>query len=217
MNKTLMSRYKHMKERCYNPNSKSYNRYGGRGIKVCKEWLDNYQAFEDWAIENGFEETLAIDRINNDGDYEPSNCRFVTLKENNQNRRTTTFYTIDGTTKNLQQWCDYYKIKRGTVITRLQHGWDIKTALTAPVKSLKRDKTSMIGKRFGRLVVIEYAGDEYIGLDHNSRWICKCDCENTTIVGHSKLTTGHTKSCGCYVSDIARERMLYHNPMKRKE
>lgn len=215
MHKTLYSRYKHIKERCYNPNSKSYYRYGGRGIKMCDEWLNNYQSFEEWCLSHGFQEELAIDRINNDGDYSPDNCRFVTLKENNQKRNTTRWYTIDGETKNLQQWCDVYGICRGTVYSRLENGWDIKDALTKPV-SKGRDKTSLIGKRFGYLIVLSYAGDNYIGSDNNSRWVCKCDCGNTTIVGGNKLKSGHTKSCGCEVSRKARERMLNDNPMKKK-
>jgi len=71
-----------MKQRCYNPNNRSYKTYGGRGIKVCDEWRDNFMAFHDWAIANGYEEGLTIDRIDNDGDYEPNNCRWITLQEN---------------------------------------------------------------------------------------------------------------------------------------
>lgn len=217
MNKTLYRRYAHIKERCYNPNSKSFYRYGGRGISICDEWLNNYQAFEDWALSHGFEEGLAIDRIDNDGDYSPENCRFVTLKENNQKRRTTTYYTIDGETKNLQQWCDFYKIKRCTVTERLSKGYNIEDALTIPVKSHERDRTGLIGKRFGRLLVVSYAGDEYIGLDHNSRWICQCDCGNTVMVGGNKLKNGHTVSCGCYQKEVASNRMSNNNPMKKQE
>lgn len=217
MNKILYRRYYHIKERCYNKNSKSYHRYGGRGIAMCKEWLDSYQVFEDWCLSHGFEKSLAIDRIDNDGDYSPENCRFVTLKENNQKRNTTTYYTIDGVTKNLQQWCDFYSIKRGTVITRLQHGWEIKSALTTPIKAKGRDRDSLIGKKFGRLTVVSYAGDEHIGSDNNTRWVCMCDCGKETIVGRGKLKSGHTKSCGCLVSEKARSRMLNDNPMKRKD
>lgn len=216
MNKTLRKRYNNIKDRCYNPKNKSYHRYGGRGINVCQEWLDDYNAFEIWALSNGFQENLAIDRIDNDGDYSPNNCRFVSLKENNQNRRTTTFYTINGETKNLQQWCDKYGLKRGTVVTRLQHGMPIEQALTKPVNS-GRNKTELIGKRFGRLLVLDYAGDEYIGKDNNSKWRCKCDCGNFVIVGSNKLKTGHTKSCGCLQSEIAKNRMEKDNPMKTEE
>ena len=96
MIKSLHTKYNHMKERCSNPNNKRYDRYGGRGIKVCDEWLNDYYAFEKWALENGWSEGLAIDRIDNDGNYSPGNCRFVTAAENNQNRRTSRFYTYQG-------------------------------------------------------------------------------------------------------------------------
>ena len=68
MNRKLYRRYIHMKERCYDPNDKRYHRYGGRGIKICDEWLNDYKSFEKWAIENGYSEELTIDRIDNDGD-----------------------------------------------------------------------------------------------------------------------------------------------------
>ena len=76
-----------MKQRCYNPNNKSYHYYGGKGIKVCDEWKEDFQAFYDWAMSNGYKEGLTIDRIDVNGNYEPSNCRWVTQKQNNENRR----------------------------------------------------------------------------------------------------------------------------------
>lgn len=217
MNDKILSRFQHMLERCYNPNNKSYKNYGGRGIEVCDEWRKDYSKFESWAMNNGFQEDLSIDRIDNDGNYEPDNCRFVTPAENNQNRRSSRFYTIDGETKNLQQWCDAFAIGRATVNTRLERNWSIEEALKTPVKKQERDRTSLIGCRFGRLVVLAYAGDECIGSDNNSRWICQCDCGNQTIVGQWKLKSGHTVSCGCLVSEKARQRMLTDNPMKTEE
>ena len=78
-----------MKTRCFNSNSKSFDRYGGRGITVCDEWKDNFITFKDWALQNGYEDNLSIDRINNDGNYEPSNCRWTTQKVQ---ARNTTLY-----------------------------------------------------------------------------------------------------------------------------
>lgn len=75
-----------MKQRCYNPNQKHYNRYGGRGITVCDEWRNDFQAFYDWSMSHGYKEGLTIDRIDNDGNYEPSNCRWVTQAEQNLNK-----------------------------------------------------------------------------------------------------------------------------------
>lgn len=76
-----------MKRRCYNENDKNYKYYGGRGITVCDEWRNNFTTFYNWAIENGYTDDLTIDRINNDGNYEPSNCRWVTMAQQNRNKR----------------------------------------------------------------------------------------------------------------------------------
>lgn len=75
-----------MKTRCYNPKTWNFKNYGGRGIRVCDEWRNDFKIFHDWAMSNGYEQGLQLDRINNDGNYEPDNCRFVTVKENCQNR-----------------------------------------------------------------------------------------------------------------------------------
>lgn len=80
--------WSNMKQRCNNPNHNSYQDYGGRGIEVCDEWL-NFIPFRDWSLSNGYLENLQIDRINTKGNYEPSNCRYVTSQINNQNQLTT--------------------------------------------------------------------------------------------------------------------------------
>ena len=86
-NRRLASIYQGMKQRCYNAKRSNYKYYGGRGIVICNEWLNSYQAFFDWAMANGYQENLTIDRINNDGNYEPQNCRWVSTKEQATNKR----------------------------------------------------------------------------------------------------------------------------------
>ena len=78
-----------MKTRCYNKNFMYYCNYGARGITICNEWLNDFKSFYDWAINSGYKEGLTIDRINNDGNYEPSNCRWITRAEQNRNQRKT--------------------------------------------------------------------------------------------------------------------------------
>ena len=84
--------WSHMKRRCKNPKNHAYPRYGGRGIKVCDEWNESYIAFSKWARKNGYSDLLSIDRINNDGDYEPKNCRWTTCTEQGKNTRVNILY-----------------------------------------------------------------------------------------------------------------------------
>lgn len=80
--------YNNMKNRCTNPTMQFFHRYGGRGISVCREWKDNYEVFRAWALANGYADNLTIDRINNNGNYEPSNCQWITASANSKKRFT---------------------------------------------------------------------------------------------------------------------------------
>lgn len=187
----------HMRDRCFNPRNKSYKNYGGRGITVCDEWLNDPNSFVDWALEHGYKPNLSIDRIDNDGDYEPNNCRWVTLSENNQNRRSSKYFAISGEAKNLQQWCDLYDIPRTAVERRLSLGWDIERALSTPIR--KRDVNALVGQRFGRLTVLSYAG---VDKHRYTLYNCVCDCGNTVVVSANDLQTGHNRSCGCLKQEV---------------
>lgn len=128
-NTPIYNTYLSIKARCYNYNHTAYKNYGGRGITMCDEWKYNFQAFYKWAINNGYKEGLQIDRIDNNGNYEPSNCHFTTAKENSNNRRSNRYITIGNVTHTLSEWCNIYDIKYSKVYLRLRRGWDIKKSL----------------------------------------------------------------------------------------
>lgn len=92
--------------RCYSTNDKQYRYYGGKNIKVCTEWLNNYELFQLWALENGYADDLTIDRIDSNKDYCPENCRWATLKEQANNKSNNKFIEYMGEIKTLAQWCE---------------------------------------------------------------------------------------------------------------
>lgn len=114
--------WKHLRERCYKPNAKEYAAYGGRGIKVCEAWKNSFEAFSDWAIENGWKPGLTIERIDVNGNYAPDNCKFITKQEQRYNLQKSIFLTINGESKSLPEWCDIFGIKRGMAINRINRG-----------------------------------------------------------------------------------------------
>lgn len=122
-----------MNSRCYNKKVPNFMNYGGRGIAVCDEWRNDFASFLKWSMENGYKKDLLIDRINNDGNYEPSNCRWTTRQQQNLNRRNNRLVTIDGITKTFSQWADHFGISRSTTLCRVQAGKTDQEALTTPV------------------------------------------------------------------------------------
>lgn len=115
-----------MKNRCSCEKNPCYHNYGGRGISVCNEWQNDFEAFYDWAISNGYADDLTIDRIDNDGNYEPANCRWITNKQQSCNRRTNRFIAIDGETKTVTEWANILKCSRHTLMRRIASGQEIK-------------------------------------------------------------------------------------------
>jgi hypothetical protein len=123
-------------ERCSNPRSKSYANYGGRGISYCPEWSD-LMVFHAWAISNGWRRGLEIDRIDNNGNYDPSNCRFVTHKANGNNKRSNTRLSAFGESKTYAEWMDDPRcaVKYTTLVMRIStYGYDPERAISEPPK-----------------------------------------------------------------------------------
>lgn len=122
-----------MIQRCYNQNSCHYKNYGQRGIRVCDEWRNSYVVFREWAHKNGYKENLSLDRMDNNGDYEPSNCRWATVKEQGRNRRTNRLITYNGKTQTLMDWSLELNIKYDILWRRLEKGWSVKRAFERPI------------------------------------------------------------------------------------
>lgn len=111
-----------MKQRCYNPQSDNYKWYGGKGVTICKEWLDNPETFIKWALSHGYTDNLTIDRIDGNKNYEPSNCRWITIKEQQRNRCNTIYVEYKGTIMPLTKASELCGIKRATLAYRLKKG-----------------------------------------------------------------------------------------------
>lgn len=109
-----------MKYRCYNKNAHNYCNYGGRGIKICKQWIDNFLNFYEWAISNGYKEGLTIDRIDNDGDYCPSNCRFTTVLRQSNNTRRNFLITYKNETLSATEWARKIGVSPDAIKWRLK-------------------------------------------------------------------------------------------------
>lgn len=124
--------WKQMISRCQNVHDQAFSDYGSRGIEVCKEWLGEYgfQNFYKWSIKNGYADNLTIDRINVNGNYEPSNCRWATMKEQQNNRRNNRFLDLNGEKHTIAQWSEITRINAGTIRSRLKLGWSIEDTLT---------------------------------------------------------------------------------------
>lgn len=127
-----------MKARCKNNKSINWHLYGGRGITICEEWENDFSVFCDWALKNGYNDNLQLDRINNDGNYEPSNCKWSTRSEQGNNRRTCKYVTINGITKTVSQWCEETGVLRHTAYTRIRKGWSPEKAVTEKPRENRR-------------------------------------------------------------------------------
>lgn len=135
MTKTdIHNKWLSMKQRCFDKNHSSYKRYGALGITVCDEWKDNFINFRDWSYENGYKEGMSLDRIDNSKGYFPGNCRWVTWKDQCNNRRSNIKITYQGKAQNLKQWCDELKINYKFVYQRMRKsGLTFEDAISKPL------------------------------------------------------------------------------------
>lgn len=140
--------YVGMKDRCYNSNNGNYVNYGGRGIKICEEWLKDARVFYEWAINNGYKDNLSIDRIDVNGNYEPNNCRWITLAEQQRNKRTNLKITYQNKTQTLAEWskelgvsatCISSRIKRGKTMEEVFYKGKLRATKRAKKENLKKD------------------------------------------------------------------------------
>lgn len=133
----LYSVWSGMKNRCNTKSHVEYKNYGGRGIKVCDEWLNNYSTFKEWALSNCYKEGLQIDRIDNNQGYSPENCRFVTRKENGNNKSTTIRINFQGKERTITEIAEMLNLPRRLIYQRIYNGWEI-NKLDRPPRQCKR-------------------------------------------------------------------------------
>lgn len=127
-----------MIRRCYNQKATRYSNYGGRGITVCDEWKNDFMAFRDWAVANGYNDNLTIDRKDNNKGYHPENCRWATVSEQANNMRSNTMLTYNGKTQNMKLWSNELGISYSALVSRFKRGWNVDKALSTPVRKINK-------------------------------------------------------------------------------
>lgn len=121
-NERLYRIYKCMIYRCTNHNSDDFKYYGGKGITVCEEWLNSFEEFKNWAVGNGYSDKLTLDRMDSDGNYEPSNCRWVSMKEQSNNKGCNVIITFNNESHTLKQWSEILGVNYYTMHKRYKAG-----------------------------------------------------------------------------------------------
>ena len=137
--KRLYSIWCDMRKRCKNESEQNYYLYGGRGIEVCDEW-QKFEPFKEWAYATGYNDSLTIDRINPNGNYEPSNCKWSDLYEQANNKRNNVKLSYNGQTKTVAEWSRAIGIKAETIYWRIHKGWTPEKALTTPPHRTGKNK-----------------------------------------------------------------------------
>jgi len=133
----IYHKWENMKQRCLNPKHPSYHNYGGRGITLCNGW-ENFLNFYEWSINNNYSDSLELDRINNNGNYEPNNCRFISHQANNNNKRSNQSLSYCGKEYSLKDLANKFNINPTTLKTRLFKGWDLEKSIKEPIRKVGR-------------------------------------------------------------------------------
>lgn len=121
----IYKKWEDMKSRCNNPNNRRYKDYGGRGIKICTEWLADFMNFYNWAINNGYQENLSLERINNNGNYEPNNCKWITMAEQMKNTRNCHYIEYKGEKHCVMEWVRKLGITKRSIANKLYKGFPL--------------------------------------------------------------------------------------------
>jgi hypothetical protein len=165
-----------IKQRCELVNGDHWKDYGERGIKVCSEW-HTYEIFKDWALSNGYQDDLSIDRIDVNGNYEPSNCRWATSKEQANNKRNNLKIAYNGEILTAAEWSIRLGGARELVSERLRYGWDQIRAITTKPDRAENMRKDISGRRFWSLTAIKYDGNRITKGGHPiTYWLFRCDC-----------------------------------------
>ena len=138
-NDKLYWAWNHMLQRCFKDYENNKKYYKDRGITVCDEWKENFLAFREWSLNNGYKENLSLDRIDNNGNYEPKNCRWTTKEEQSNNTRSVRLIEYKGEIKSISQWARIFGIDRKTISYRLKNNWDIDSLFIKPYDIYKKE------------------------------------------------------------------------------
>lgn len=129
--------WRNMKSRCLNPNATRFENHGGRGITLCDDWM-SFESFYNWAINNGYQDNLTIERVDNDGGYCPENCKWGTNYDQQRNKRNNHFIEFNGERKTLKEWSEILGLSYSALILRLNRlKWSVDKAFTTPVRKIK--------------------------------------------------------------------------------
>ena len=137
-----------MKRRCYDERDHAYKNYGQRGISVCKEWLESFACFKEWAEGSGYQDGLSLERSDNSKGYCPENCKWATAKEQANNRRSNVNLTYNGQTRTLKQWSEVTGLSYNTLWWRWKTGWDVPSLLQTPQRVVVNGHYSYIYPTF---------------------------------------------------------------------